>query len=61
MSRRTGVLACSPPGSYRMSAASITLFSAEALTALNRQRYDGKARGRYELMSGGLIWADEFL
>src|SRR5437773_2111532 len=36
------------------------LFSLEALAILDRQVYDPAAKGQYELMSGGLIWPDEF-
>lgn len=36
------------------------LFSAEALAILNSQQYDPTAKGRYEWLSGGLMWPDEF-
>jgi hypothetical protein len=35
-------------------------FSADALVILDRMPFDPMARGRFELMSGGLIWSDEF-
>jgi hypothetical protein len=43
-----------------MSPAGIPLFSAAALAVLDRQPFDPTARGSYEMMSGGLIWRDEF-
>jgi hypothetical protein len=43
-----------------MSKGGIPLFSVTALAVLDRQAYNPAARGRYELMSGGLIWDDEF-
>jgi hypothetical protein len=43
-----------------MSTAELPLFSATALAVLDRQAYDPQARAYYELMSGGLIWPDEF-
>jgi len=43
-----------------MSAAGVLLFSEAALAALNRQPFDPAARGNYELLSGGLLWPDEF-
>jgi hypothetical protein len=43
-----------------MDAPTIPLFTPEALAVLDRQPYDPAAKGRYELMSGGLIWGDEF-
>ncbi len=36
------------------------LFSVAALEILNNQPYDPAAKGSYELLSGGLIWPDEF-
>ena len=38
----------------------LPLFAPAALAVLNSQPYDPAAKGRYELMSGGLIWGDEF-
>jgi len=35
-------------------------FSRAALAALDQLRFDPAARGRFELMSGGLMWPDEF-
>ena len=40
--------------------ASEYLFSPAALEVLNSQQYDPAAKGAYELMSGGLMWPDEF-
>lgn len=40
--------------------AGIPLFSETALAILDRHLYDPDARSSYELMSGGLIWSDEF-
>jgi hypothetical protein len=48
------------PGGYLVSAAEIPLFSAAALAVLDSRPYDPLARGSYELMSGGLMWPDEF-
>lgn len=36
------------------------LFSPAALAVLDSQQYDPHAKGSYELMSGGLVWPDEF-
>lgn len=36
-----------------------SLFSPAALAILNSQQYDPSAKGKYELMSGGLMWPDE--
>jgi hypothetical protein len=36
------------------------LFSDAALAVLDRMPYDPSARGRFEIMSGGLMWPDEF-
>jgi hypothetical protein len=38
----------------------LPLFSADALAVLDRMPFDAAARGRFELMSGGLVWSDEF-
>jgi len=38
----------------------VTLFPPAALAVLNCMPFDPEARGRYELMSGALIWPDEF-
>jgi hypothetical protein len=35
-------------------------FSPAALAVLDRMPFDPTARGRFELMSGGLMWPDEF-
>jgi hypothetical protein len=43
-----------------MSTAGRPLFSAAGLSVLDRQVYNPAARARYELMSGGLMWPDEF-
>jgi hypothetical protein len=43
-----------------MSAGGIPLFSAAALAVLDRRPFDPAARARYEIMSGGLMWPDEF-
>jgi hypothetical protein len=43
-----------------MSPAGVPLFSAAALAVLDRQPFDPAARGSYEMMSGGLMWRDEF-
>src|SRR5207253_849591 len=43
-----------------MEASALPLFSAAALAVLNHRPYDPVAKGQYELMSGGLIWGDEF-
>ncbi len=36
------------------------MFSATALCVLNRIVHDPSARIRYDMMSGGLMWSDEF-
>jgi hypothetical protein len=36
------------------------LFSAAGLAVLDRMPFDPDARGRFELLSGGLVWPDEF-
>jgi hypothetical protein len=36
------------------------MFSPAALALLDRQPYDPAAKGRYEFLSGGLIWGDDF-
>ena len=38
----------------------IKLFTDAALTVLNSQAYDPAAKSFYEIMSGGLMWPDEF-
>lgn len=38
----------------------LPLFSDAALAVLDQMPFDSTARGRFELMSGGLMWADEF-
>jgi hypothetical protein len=38
----------------------VPLFSAAALAVLDRMPFDRSARGQFELMSGGLVWRDEF-
>src|SRR5437868_2903667 len=38
----------------------LPLFSTVALAILDRMPFDPAARGRFELMSGGLQWSDEF-
>lgn len=38
----------------------MVLFSTEALEILNRMIYDPEDRPSYEIMSGGLLWRDEF-
>ena len=38
----------------------IPTFSKAALAILNRQVYDPTAKCDYEIMSGGLLWSDEF-
>jgi hypothetical protein len=43
-----------------MNTGGIPLFSAAGLAVLDRQAYDPAARAGYELMSGGLLWPDEF-
>lgn len=43
-----------------MSTARMPLFSAAGLSVLDRQVYDPAARASYVLMSGGLMWPDEF-
>lgn len=39
---------------------STLLFSKDALAILNRQVYDPAAKCDYEILSGGLLWCDEF-
>lgn len=36
------------------------VFSKAALAILNRMPFDPTARGKFEYLSGGLLWADEF-
>src|SRR5262245_1654166 len=43
-----------------MDRAALPLFSANALAILNCMPFDSAARGSFEIMSGGLIWPDEF-
>jgi hypothetical protein len=43
-----------------MEQSGVPLFSADALAVLDRMPFDPGARGSFELMSGGLIWPDEF-
>jgi hypothetical protein len=43
-----------------MDAPGLPLFSADALAVLDGMPFDPAARGRFELMSGGLMWPDEF-
>ena len=43
-----------------MSAIGLPLFSADALAILDRMPFDPEARSIFDLMSGGLVWADEF-
>ena len=38
----------------------LPLFSTAALAVLDRMPFDPVARGRFELMSGGLMWPDQF-
>jgi hypothetical protein len=38
----------------------VPLFSAAALAILDRMPFDPAARGRFEYLSGGLMWQDEF-
>ncbi len=43
-----------------MSTAGLPLFSEAGLSILNRQVYNPEARAGYDVMSGGLMWPDEF-
>jgi hypothetical protein len=43
-----------------MDTPGVPLFSADGLAALDRMPFDPAARGSFELMSGGLMWPDEF-
>jgi hypothetical protein len=43
-----------------MSRPTIPLFSEAGLSVLDRQAYSPMARASYDLMSGGLMWPDEF-
>jgi hypothetical protein len=43
-----------------MDTAGLPLFSPTALAVLDRMPLDSTARGSFELMSGGLMWPDEF-
>lgn len=43
-----------------MDTSKLRLFSMAALAVLNRMPFDPIARAQFELMSGGLIWPDEF-
>ncbi|HJZ54122.1 MAG TPA: hypothetical protein VKE74_04160 [Gemmataceae bacterium] len=43
-----------------MESPNVPLFTPAGLAVLNRRVYDPTAKASYELMSGGLIWADEF-
>src|SRR5438105_8031694 len=43
-----------------MDAPGLPLFSTDALAVLNKMLFDPTACGSFELMSGGLIWSDEF-
>jgi hypothetical protein len=43
-----------------MDAPDPRLFSDAALAILDRMPFDVEARGSFEIMSGGLIWPDEF-
>lgn len=43
-----------------MDEAGVPLFSTDALTALDRQVHDPKARASYDVLAGGLTWPDEF-
>ncbi|MCE9568212.1 MAG: hypothetical protein K8U57_39935 [Planctomycetes bacterium] len=36
------------------------MFSDAALVVLDEQQYDPIAKGQYEIMSGGLVWRDDF-
>ena len=43
-----------------MEQESFPLFSMAALSILDRMPFDPDARGNLEIMSGGLLWPDEF-
>jgi hypothetical protein len=43
-----------------MSDADVPLFTSAGLEVLNRRPYDPAARASYDILSGGLIWPDEF-
>ncbi len=43
-----------------MANSEIPLFSAAALAILDGMPFDPTARARYDLLSGGLVWPDEF-
>ena len=43
-----------------MSSPTISLFTAAALEILDRRIHDAGERGFFDLMSGALVWADEF-
>jgi hypothetical protein len=43
-----------------MATSGIPLFSTATLAVLDRMPFDPAARGRFEVMSGGLLWPDEF-
>ncbi len=38
----------------------IPLFTEAALAVLDRQPFDSQSKAGYEIMSGGLVWPDEF-
>lgn len=43
-----------------MSKPADALFSSTALLVLDQQHYDPAAKASFELLSGGLLWPDEF-
>ncbi len=43
-----------------MDTAGIPRFSEDGLTVLDRQAYNPEARSGYDMLSGGLMWPDEF-
>lgn len=43
-----------------MTTPAIPVFSKDALAMLNRQVYDPATKCDYEILSGGLLWSDEF-
>jgi hypothetical protein len=43
-----------------MDRSKFPLFSADALKVLNSMTFKPGANGRFDLMSGGLVWPDEF-
>jgi hypothetical protein len=47
-------------GVFAMDSPQPRLFTEFALTILNCLPFDPQARGRFEYLSGGLVWADEF-